>query len=501
LSTRLLIFGLYFALVFAIGVYSMRKTRNESDYWIAGGQLGWGLGGATLAATHTSGGTFIGAIGAIYAFGWSFGWVLLAIPLSYWFMAAVLAPRFTRAKELTLPAFIERRYYSRAARAIAAAIIMVAITVYIQAQILAGGLVANIVFGVPMAQGMVLFTIILLAYTVIGGMIAVVYTDFVQMVIMVLGTAVAVPLALRHLDGLENLLGYVQVAKPLVFSWDTLPGSLLFTMGLAFFLGSVSTPEKLIRLYAMKDMATIRRGILLTIVLVVLLNLMVMMLGLVSIVLFPMLPTGDLAMPVVARAILPDFIGTLMLAAVTSAMMSTVDSLLIVAGSALSEDIYHSLFDRKATHQRRLVIARVGILVVGAVPLVLVLSGVGEGELVQFIVLLFTALMAASFFVPVMAGVFWRRATREGAIAAMLGGVSATALWELFGPETIDPVVPGFLVSALLMGMVSLLTSPPPESATAPYFGPDDQMPTPSLHAAAEQPQPDSAVGASEGPG
>ena len=359
--TRIVIFGLYFLVVFAIGYYSLRKTQDESDYWIAGGRLGWLVGGATLAATHTSGGTFIGAIGAIYAFGWSFGWVLLAIPLSYWFMAAVLAPRFTKARELTLPAFIERRYYSRAARAVAAVIIMVAITVYIQAQIVAGGLVANIVFGLPLVEGMVLFTVILLIYTVIGGMMAVVYTDFVQMLIMVLGAVIAVPLAIRQLDGVGNLLSYVQAVKPLVFEWGTLPGALLFTMGLAFFLGSVSTPEKLVRLYAMKDMATIRRGIFLTMVLVIALNLLVMVLGLVSIVLFPMLSTGDLAMPIVARAILPSFIGTLMLAAITSAMMSTVDSLLIVAGSALSEDIFHSLFDRVATHARRLTVARIGI--------------------------------------------------------------------------------------------------------------------------------------------
>jgi Na+/proline symporter len=347
---------------------------------------------------------------------------------------------------------------------------MIAITVYIQAQIVAGGLVANIVFGLPARQGMVLFTIVLLIYTIAGGMIAVVYTDFLQLVIMVLGTVAAVPIALRHVGGLPDLLHYVAAARPAVFEWGALPGSLLFTMGLAFFLGSVSTPEKLVRLYAMRDMRTIRRAILFTIVLVVGLNLMVMLLGLVSITLFPLLPTGDLAMPIIARAVLPDFIGTLMLAAITSAMMSTVDSLLIVAGSALSEDIYGSLIDPRASHRRRLRLARAGILVTGTAPLLLVLSGVGAGQLVQLIVLLFTALMAASFFSPVLLGVLWRRGTREGAIAAMIGGIAATVLWKVFGSTAIDPVLPGFLTSASLMIGVSLLTPPPPAYATAPYF-------------------------------
>jgi SSS family transporter len=464
------VFGAYFLIVFGIGWYSLRHTSGEADYWIAGGRLGWALGGATLAATHTSAGTFIGTIGVMYTVGWSFGWLVLSIPLAYWFTAAVLAPRFTRVQHFTLPAFMEARYDSKGVRGLSAVIILVATVVYIQAQIVAGGLIANIVFGIPVQWGMVGFTVILLAYTVIGGMIAVVYTDFVQLIIMILGVTLAVPLAIRQLDGVENLFTYVQAVNPLTFSWDSLPGTLLFTMGLAFMLGSVATPEKLVRLYAMKDMRTIRRGILFAILVITGVNLGVFILSLASVVLFPVLPTGDLAMPMIARAVLPPTLGALMLAAITSAMMSTVDSLLIVAGSALSYDLFQNLVHPGATERQKVVVGRVGILVVGCIPVILLLTGVGEGELVQFIVLLFTALMASAFFMPVVLGVYWRRATKEGASAAMVGGCAATFLWKGFGPGTIDPVLPGFLVSAFLMVVVSLLTRPPPPEALAPYF-------------------------------
>ncbi|MEO1052481.1 MAG: sodium/solute symporter [Bacteroidota bacterium] len=470
MTIQLIIFILYFALVFAIGWYSLKQTRNEADYWIAGGKLGWLVGGSTMAATHTSAGTFIGTIGVIYTVGWSFGWVVLSIPLAYWFMAAVLAPRFTRVKQLTLPAFIESRYYSKSARGIAAVIVLIATVVYVQAQIIAGGLVANIVFGIPATQGMIIFTGILLAYTVIGGMLAVAYTDFLQLVIMVIGVIVSVPVALHHFGTLGDLFTYVQAVNPLTFSWDGMPTSLLFTLGLAFFLGSVSTPEKLTRLYAMKDMRTVRRGILMTIILVTAMNLLVFVLGLSSTVLFPNLPTGDMAMPLVAKAVLPSFIGTLMLAAVTSAMMSSVDSLLLVAGSALSEDIYSTLISPKASRKQRLVIARVGIMIVGIIPLILILSGVSKGELIQFIVVLFTALMAASFFMPVVVGVWWKRATKQGAIAAMVSGVTVTIAWKAFGPAHIDPVLPGFGASALALIVGSLLSPHPPRESLKPYF-------------------------------
>lgn len=470
MSVQVQVFVAYFVVVFAIGWYSMRATSDEADYWIAGGRLGWFTGGATLAATHTSAGTFVGTIGVMYTAGWSFGWVLLSIPLAYWFVAAVLAPRLTRVRELTLPAFMEARYYSRKVRGLAGVIVLIATVVYIQAQIVAGGLIANIVFGIPARWGMVAFTLILLIYTVVGGMIAVVYTDAFQLVVMCLGALFALPLAIRQVDGPAQLFELVESAHPLVFSWETMPGSLLFTMGLAFFLGSIATPEKLIRLYAMKDMPTIRRGVLFAITVVTALNLIVFVLALAAIVLFPELPTGDLAMPMVATAVLPTALGSMMLAAITAAMMSTVDSLLIVAGSALSVDIYQNLFHPDVTPEGRLMVDRLGIVVVGSVPLVLLLSGVGEGELVQFIVLLFTALMAAAFVMPVVGGVLWRRATREGATAAMVGGVVVTFLWEVYGAEAIDPVLPGFVMSALLWVGVSLATPPPPEAAVRPYF-------------------------------
>ena len=408
-ETQYIIFLGYFCLVFFIGWLGMKWTKSDEDYWIAGSKLGWGIGGATMAATHTSAGTFIGTIGVIYAVGWSFTWVLLVIPLAYWFMVAVLAPRFITFKELTLPAYLQRRYGSKTARGVGAIIILIATVVYIQAQIVAGGLVANIVFGITPLAGMIIFTIILIIYTLVGGMLAVVYTDFLQMIIMVVGTIVSVPLALRHFDGLDDLIYKVEAIKPLSFDWGGFPTVLLITMGLAFFLGSVATPEKVIRLYAMKDLKTIRKGILLSIILITGINLMVFILGLAAMVLFPNLPTGDLAMPLIAKAVLPTFVGTIMLAAITSAMMSTVDSLLLVAGSALSEDIYQNMIHKDASSGRKLMVARVGILIVGVIPLLSILLGMAEGELVQFIVILFTAIMAAGFFIPVVGGILWKR--------------------------------------------------------------------------------------------
>ncbi|MCE0485464.1 sodium:solute symporter family protein [Ornithinimicrobium sediminis] len=476
--TETLVIGAYLVLTLGLGYLGLRLTRNDQDFYIAGGKLGWAVGGASIAATQMSSGLFIGTIGVIYAVGWSFAWVVFVFPLAYWLMVAVIAPRFTRERKVSLPDFIATRYYSSAARVIAAIIILIAFVVYISAQVIAGGLIGNALFGIPVQTGMIGFMLIVLAYTAIGGMVAVVYTDFLQMMIMIAGAALAIPIVLSHTGGFGSMLTLVDSAAPITFTWEGIAPSLLITLGLAFFLGAVARPEQLVRFYAMKDMATIRKGVGFVIVLVGVAHSLVFILALGTRVLFPSLSTGDSAMPVLAVNALPLFLGTLLLVAVASAMMSTISSVLLVAGTALSHDIYGTVRPHSSP-ARRLMIGRIGTVVVGLVPLAMVLSGFGAGELVQFIVALFSALMGAVFLVPVVAGVLWRRATREGAITSMVGGLLGTVGWRLFGDTaTIDPVVPGFLASLGLMIVVSLLTPAPPLAATAPFFDtPTDARP------------------------
>lgn len=475
--TQSIVIGAYLVLTLGLGYVGLRMTKNDQDFYIAGGKLGWAVGGASIAATQMSSGLFIGTIGIMYAIGWSFAWVVFVFPLAYWLMVAVIAPRFTRERKVSLPDFIATRYYSQFARVVAAVIILIAFVVYISAQVIAGGLIGNALFGVSVETGMVAFMLIVLAYTAVGGMVAVVYTDFLQMMIMIVGAALAVPIVLAHTGGFGSMLTLVDSASPITFTWEGMAPSLLLTLGLAFFLGAVARPEQLVRFYAMKDMATIRKGIGFVIILVGLAHSLVFILALGTRVLFPALDTGDNAMPVLAVHALPVLLGTLLLVAVASAMMSTISSVLLVAGTALSHDIYGTLRPHGSPAQK-LMIGRVGTVVVGLIPLVMVLTGFGAGELIQFIVALFSALMGAVFLVPVVAGVLWRRANREGAIVSMIGGLAGTVGWRLFGDtSTIDPVVPGFLASLFLMVIVSLLTPAPPTEATAPFFDVAPEIP------------------------
>ena len=492
-ATEALVFCAYLLALALLSILSMRRTSDTKDYWIAGGQLGWLRGGATLAATHASAGTFVGTVGVIYGVGWSFTWLVLSIPLAYWFNAAILAPRFARQRELTVPSFLERRYESPALRRLGAIVVLIATVVYIQAQIVAGGLIARVVFDISPLTGMFTFTIIMILYTLAGGMVAVVMTDLAQLAVMGIGALLAVPLALRHFaashatasdDGshLDVLLSQLQQARPDALSWGAMPTPLLFSMGVAFTLGSIATPEKLVRFYAMRDQRAIRRGVLLAMIIATCLNLLVFVLALIAMTIFPELPAPDLAMPLVARTVLPPVLASLLLAAIVAAMMSTVDSLLLVAGAAVAEDLLRSSdpkpgVDPDLARLRALRASRFGVIIVGLAPLLLLLTGVGEGELIQFIVLLFSALMGACFFMPVVVGIYWRRANRTGATASMIGGLVATFTWKLWGSSGLDPVVAGFTAAAVGMILGTYLRPDQRHDAAFDLYQPNARQP------------------------
>lgn len=174
-------------------------------------------------------------------------------------------------------------------------------------------------------------------------------------------------------------------------------------------------------------------------------------------------------MPTLASEVLPPFLGSLLLAAITAAMMSTVDSMLLVASSALSQDLWER-FRPDSNPRHAAWVRRIGVACTGAAPLALLLAGVGEGELVQLIVLLFSAMMASCFFAPVVFGLFWKRANERGAIGAMVVGLVACIGWKVGGHPSVDPVIAGVLASSAAF-VIGSLGGPVAASGSRPAAG------------------------------
>jgi SSS family transporter len=487
----LLTLGVYVLAVTGIGYYGFARTDDEADFLVAGREVGPLVGGATLAATQMSAGTFVGAFGIHYLFGAGFIWVWTGLWTGWLVTLILVAPQMRRLGKMTVPDYLAARYADDGAdgdyvRALAAALIVVVYTVFLTAQLTAGGLVFRAVFAVPETVGIAAMVVVSIAYTMIGGMRASVLTDFLQAAVMLGGLLVAVPLALQTVGGLSNLESILRSIDPSLVG-QSFSGNDIAGFFIAFALVRVASPRAVSRFYAMRDERTVRRSIVVCIGIQTIVAVSVAVLGLSTRTMFPELGTPDLASVMMGLRLLDPILGGLFIAAILSATLSTVDSIVIVSASAIAHDIYGKLLNPSASERQKLRANRLAVLVVGIVPLTLALNRELVGGLVQFIAILQASMMASTFFAPFLLGLHWKRANTPGSVAGMVSGFVTVVVWHLgtevfeYIPTRIsdlvgDPVVPGAVVSIVAFVVVSLLTGSPSRRSLSAVFQ-DEQQP------------------------
>jgi len=472
------VLGLYLAVILSISIWSYFRTADEVDFLAAGRSIGPLVGGAVLAATQISAGTFVGTAGRHYLAGVSWWLPWLGLWTGWLVSAFFVAPRLRRLGALTVPDYISARYGSARAGALAGVLIVVAYTIYLVAQFQAGGEIAEVVFGIRPLTAMLIIVASTSLYTLLGGVRSSSYIEFLQTLIMVAGLLIAVPVLLdqvgggSHIAGIRRSLQFLHHLDPRLLGWYYAPKELI-AFAVAFGFAIAAAPYELTRFYSMRDERTVRRAIFVSIGFQLLISVSIMAIGLLMRVLFPNLPSQDQATAVMAFQALPPVVGALLLVAMLSAIMSTVNSVLLVTGAGVAHDLYGK-FVRPGASQKHLVnVNRVAIVALSLIPLFFALQKLGD---VQGIVLEQSKFIASFFFVPIVIGLNWRRGTAKGAIAAMLGGFAACLTWTLFFQQRlfatigVDAVEVGIGVSLLLFVVVSKVTNPNPKQNLAIFF-------------------------------
>lgn len=471
-ATFAIVLVAYAVAIAAVAAWAYRNTHDEDDFLVAGRSVGAVVGGATLAATQLSSGTVIGTLGFHYLSGVSFAWIWVGAWLG-WMVAAVwVAPKLRAFGGVTVPDYIAVRFDSERARALSAVLIVVAYTIYLSAQYRAGGIIFEALFAWPYASGVLVVALGTLVYTWMGGMRSSIYTDFLQALVLVAAFAVAVPLIVSRVGNLTLMGQMLEGLDARLTGWYLSPAELI-TFGLAFGLSMAAAPYQIARIYALRDVVTVRMAIGIAFVFQALIGIAILVTGTGMRVLFPELPTPDLASSVMAVYVLTPLAGALLLAGALSAIMSTCDSVMIISAASLSHDLYGRFIRPQASARQRLAANRWAVLIVGLVPLALAFVELG---LIQEIVLDYAKIMASFFFVPVVVGLNWRRGTTAGAVASMLGGFLAFLAWRALGPDYpwgVDPIFPGVLSSLVLFLGVSRITPPVPVASLAPFFPQD----------------------------
>ncbi len=469
--TLLIVSGAYLLIVVGVSVWGYFHTDTEDDFLAAGRSIGPWVGGAVLAATQISAGTFVGTLGRHYLTGVSWTWIWFGL-WSGWVVSAIfVAPKLRRFGALTVADYVGKRFASEGARTLTAALIILTYTIYLTAQFQAVGEIASAIFGVAPIVAMIALLASTGFYTALGGVRSSSYIEFLQTLIMVLALLLALPIVLTYAGGVAALGAYVGSIDPRVTGWWFTWRELL-AFGMAFGLSIAAAPYEMTRYYSMRDVATVRYAIGISMVVQVLIGGSVMILGIGMRGLFPYLPSADQASSIMASTVMSPLLGALFLVAMMSAIMSTVNSILLVTGGAVAHDLYKPLVNPRATERQLLLLNRVSIVVLGLLPFWFAMQKFGD---VQAIVVEQAKFIASFFFVPIVFGLNWRRGTKEGAIWSMVAGFFGCLLWTLtfqrgFARHGIDAAEVGVVLSALVFIVVSRATPPTPAENLRIFF-------------------------------
>jgi len=485
LNFELLALIIYFIAMLTIGVFFFLKSKSKSDkdYFLGGRSMGPWVTAMSAQASDMSAWLLMGLPGSILAFGLGQAWIGIGLAIGTalnWILVARRLRRFSQAAgdSITLPQYLSNRFVtkSKTLQIVCATVFLVCFTVYVASAFVAGANVFTSIFNVEKSTAMLIFAVILIIYTFLGGYKAVCWTDFFQGILMLVAV-LAVPIIIVITKDLDTaiLANAVEVdGTTYKFVSNIFAASPKeIANGLAWGLGYFGMPHILVRFMAIKKPSMVKKSAIVAIAWVVL------SLGAVIVIAYfgrilvgnELLLEGKQSMVFInlARMLFHPFIAGLLLSAIIAASMSTADSQLLVASSSFTSDIYKPLIRKKASDKETLWVGRAVVLVV-AVIAYFIASSEGDGaQAIMNLVENAWAGFGSAFGSVVILSLFWRRFTYKGALAGVISGAVVDVLWLAFLSNVtgIYELIPGFAVSMVVAVVVTLLDKKPSDEITA----------------------------------
>ena len=462
---------IYLVAMVWIGFVANRRTDDLDDYMLGGRRLTPAVSALSAGAADMSGWLLMGLPGAIYVSGLVEGWIAIGLTIGAWLNWKFVAPRlrtYTEVAEnsITIPSYLGARLKdsSHVLRLVSGAIILVFFTFYVSSGMVSGGTFFEASFGMEYGVGMVLVAAVTVLYTLVGGFLAVSWTDVVQGLMMVTALVVLPLVGIVHVGGPGPLVAAITSVDPGLLGWVSGGTALGIVSALAWGLGYFGQPHILVRFMALTsagEAATARR---IGIGWMVLSCLGAGMTALVGIAVYRH-DSGRLANPegvfiALGQLLFHPLLAGFMLAAILAAIMSTVSSQLLVTSSALVEDIYRAFRRDELSPRHGVWLGRAGVL---AVSLVAALLAWQRNDTILGLVAFAWAGFGAGFGPTVLLSLYWKRLTAPGALAGMLAGAVTVFVWDALEGGLFDlyEILPGFLLNLAVAAAVSLATSRP----------------------------------------
>ena len=494
---------IYFIVVITIGfIYAKRSNSSASEYFLGGRKVGPWFTALSAEASDMSGYLLMGLPGLAYFTGAAdVGWTAIGLAIGTYLNWRLVARRLRRYSvvandSITLPGFYSNRFHDdkNIVGTIAAIIILIFFCVYCGSCFVTCGRLFNALFGWDYSMMMVFGALIVFMYTMIGGYLSVVATDFVQGTLMFFALAIVVIGSIGMAGGVENTVaflsdipGYLSMTSMAVPALDEagtqmvqggapifdIPaeyGLLTVISTMSWGLGYFGMPQVLVRFMGIRSDNEVKQSRIIAIVWVVISMFCAVMIGLIGRYLMPTelltQASAETIFIVLSQMMLPSFICGLVVSGILAASMSSASSYLLITGSSVAENIFRGVFKKDATDNQVLIVSRITL---AAVLLFGIFVAWDENSVIFTVVSYAWAGLGASFGPLTLFSLYWRRTTKQGAIAGMISGAAMVIIWHnlikpLGGIFGIYELLPAFLIGCLAIVIVSLLTKEPSEA-------------------------------------
>lgn len=491
---------IYMAIVIGIGLfYAKRANKSSENYFLGGRTLGPWVTAMSAEASDMSGWLLMGLPGVAYWTGLAdAAWTAIGLAVGTYLNWLIVSKRLRRYSirannAITLPEFFSNRFREdkKVICSVAALFILIFFTVYAASCFVTCGKLFSTLFGAPYVSMMIVGAVFVLIYTVLGGFLAESASDFMQGVVMFIALSVVVILSVIEAGGLsavfENaksvpgFLDFFGIATPTVneagvqqvingapaFGEAADYGLLKIFSMLAWGLGYFGMPQVLLRFMAIRKEKELKMSRRIAMVWVLISLAVAVFIGIVGRQLFPTALTTSTAAEnifiTISTSFLPPIVAGFVMAGILAATISSSDSYLLIAASAFAKNIYQGIVKKKATDKQVMIMSRITLL---AIALIAIIIALDEKSVIFKIVSFAWAGFGATFGPIMLFSLFWKRTNRTGAICGMVSGAVTVFVWKLLisnlgGVFAIYELLPAFIVSSVVIVVVSLFTAPP----------------------------------------
>ncbi len=508
---------IYMAVVIVIGVlFAKRANKSSENYFLGGRSLGPWVTAMSAEASDMSGWLLMGLPGVAYWCGLAdAAWTAIGLAIGTYLNWLIVSKRLRRYSirannSITLPEFFSNRFRekNKVIMILAALFILIFFTVYAASCFVTCGKLFSTLFGAPYIAMMVVGAIFVLIYTVLGGFLAESASDFMQAIVMISALTIIVIIGVINVGGfgavvdnareIPGFLEFFGIAQPTNLNGDVISnvsaadlnanpilgeqfvdagkptfgtagnyGILSICSCLAWGLGYFGMPQVLLRFMAIRREDELKRSRRIAMIWVVFSLAVAVIIGIIGRQIFPTehltKATAENIFITMSTSFLPPILAGFVMAGILAATISSSDSYLLIAASAVAKNIYHGVVKKDANDKQVMWVTRITLLVIAIIAIIIALD---ENSVIFEIVSFAWSGFGATFGPLMIFSLFWKRINRAGAVAGMVSGAASVFIWKLViaklgGVFAIYELLPAFIISSIFIVIVSLLTKAP----------------------------------------